>query len=129
MTDQFYAGWAIPGPVRQQLLRMCEPMHPEVRCEHVTLQLVPSYAAPPPPAEIVIRGMFYDENVQALVVMVNGLVQRPNDGFLFHVTMSHTPQFPSAFTGRLMQEKPQLVKEIAAWPILGTQPFVRKIDG
>lgn len=122
-----YAGWAILGPVREQLLGMCPPIHPEVRCEHVTFQLVPSYAALPPPAEIVIRGMYYDEQCQALAVQVNGIVVRPADGLLFHVTISHVQGFPSALVGPRMQERPQLLREIAPWPILGTMPFVREI--
>jgi hypothetical protein len=127
--SQFYAGWMIQPPVRQELLRMCPPLHPEVRCEHVTFQFVKEGAPPPPEAQIIVRGMFYDENVQALVVQVNGIVVRPHDGFLFHVTVSHIPQFPSAFTGRMMQEKAQLVKEIAPYPLHACLPFVRRIGG
>lgn len=122
-----YAGWGLPEPTRKQILGMLPPLHPEVRCEHVTLQTVPAWARIPPPAEIIVRGMYYDDHCEALVVQVNGIVTRPSDGLLFHLTMSHVAGFESRLIGERLLQFASSVSQIDPWPILGTVPFVRPI--
>lgn len=128
MSQIIYAGWAVIPPVKEQLLRMCEPAQPVIRCEHILMQPVPAYAAVPPPAQIVVQGMFEDSYAQALVVSVNGVVARPADGFLFHLVISHAQGYPAdEMLGEVMQAKAQLVHQVSPWPILGCQPFVRPL--
>lgn len=125
--SRYYAGWGLTSGHRRELLRMCPPAHAVERCEHVTFQLVSPGAPPPPQAEIIVRGMFDNEIVQCLVVQVNGVVIRPSDGLLFHITMSHIEGFPSRLAGEQMQMFPQLVHQISPFPIMRTVPFVREI--
>lgn len=122
-----YAGWEIVPEVRKMLLEMCPPTHDAVRCTHIMFQPVPCTAPKPPPAQIVVRGMYDDGIVQCLAVAVNGIVVRPHDGFLFHIVVSHLQGFPLLNTGLRMEQNAQLVHEIAPWPVQ-TVPFMQRAD-
>ena len=81
-------GWKLDPADRAALLERFKPVWPDVVADHVTLAMLSDEV--PLPAEVVaeIVGDVDDgEGLQALVVAVDGSVDRP-DGSTYHITWS-----------------------------------------
>ena len=84
-----FVGWMLNRHDRAELLRRFPPAYPDVVADHVTLLHGPPLGTPAPSetsGEVV--GIADDgEGVQALVVRINGRIERP-DGRTYHITWS-----------------------------------------
>jgi hypothetical protein len=84
-----YSGWELAGSDRDRLLSMIAPAYPDVIAHHVTAELGDlTTLATPDEVEAEIIG-FADDGlgVQALIVRINGSVERPIGG-TYHITWS-----------------------------------------
>lgn len=79
-------GWTLDPAERDALLRDHPPRYDEVVAHHVTLDV----RASKPPQDVraaVLGATDDDKGVEALVVSIDGSVDRP-DGSIFHITWS-----------------------------------------
>ena len=86
---EMYTAHVVDSKSRRELAKAFPPKYPEFIGHHVTMKFgVPKDTPKPHPAEIKVIGYADDgEGLEALVVSVNGKVQRP-DGSLYHITWS-----------------------------------------
>jgi len=92
MADTITLGWRVDPDSRVWLLAALPPRYGEVVANHVTLRTDVPAGTPDPPA---VSGEIVGEaddgsGVQALIVRVDGAVQRPGGG-TFHITWSLEP--------------------------------------
>jgi len=81
-------GWKLDRLEREDLLRRFPPRYPEPVADHVTLETTAQSTPLPPPAAARIVGRADDgRGVEAMVVALDGLTDRP-DGSTFHITWS-----------------------------------------
>jgi hypothetical protein len=82
-------GWKLDAQEREELLRRFAPRYARAVADHVTLRArVAAQSALPPPAQGVIVGRADDgHGVEAMVVQVDGSVERPGGG-RYHITWS-----------------------------------------
>jgi len=78
-------GWKLPKEDREQLLKRFPPKYDEVIADHVTLRVGGNQLPPTPEARVV--GRAEDENLECLVVELDGTTDRP-DGSTYHITWS-----------------------------------------
>lgn len=74
---------------RNELLRIFPPSFPDVICHHITHKFNSSdvHDLPPAPSSVQVVGYAISDNVECLVVSINGKNKRP-DGKLYHITHS-----------------------------------------
>lgn len=89
MSDPLVAGWLLPEAERTRLLDLFPPRYPDVVAHHVTHRYGVDPRDVPPDAhrgEIIGRA---DDGagVEALIVRINGAVERPDQG-TYHITWS-----------------------------------------
>lgn len=85
----FYNGWLISEEDRQQLMTVIPTEYPDVYAHHVTLAYdIPEDTPLPEAKKGVVMGIADDhEGIQALIVMIDGSLWRP-DGKIYHITWS-----------------------------------------
>lgn len=86
---EMYTAYVLDAKSRRELSKHFPPKYPETVGHHVTMKFGVSKDAPKPrPAKLEVVGYVDDgEGLEALVVAVNGKVNRP-DGSLYHITWS-----------------------------------------
>lgn len=84
-----YVGWLLPVVERDRLLEIFPAVHTMLIAHHCTLQHGVPHSFPLPTAtEAEVMGESVDDaGVQALVLRIDGSVQRPTGG-IFHITWS-----------------------------------------
>lgn len=83
-----YVGWKLPESDRTFLLGKVEPKFEEVIAHHVTLKFGVKKDHPvPDEVNAVVVGEASNDGIQALVVEIDGSVNRP-DGGIYHITWS-----------------------------------------
>jgi hypothetical protein len=89
VSDPLIAGWLLPEAERTRLLDLFPPRYPDVAAHHVTHRYgVGPMDVPPDAHPYEIIGRADDEaGVEALVVRINGAIERPDQG-VYHVTWS-----------------------------------------
>ena len=85
-------GWKLDRRERAELLEQFEPVYGNVIADHVTLAARVAAGTPLPGETIaeVVGRIDDDQGVEALVVAVHGMTDRP-DGSTYHVTWSLGP--------------------------------------
>lgn len=88
-SGEYVIGWKLDRGQREQLLSRLAPRYPQVVADHVTLRAgVAADAALPPEVSALIVGRSDDDRgVEALVVEIDGMTDRP-DGGTYHITWS-----------------------------------------
>ena len=83
-----YTAYVLSPSARAEVLKRFPPKFPDVIAHHVTRQFgVSGNAAYIEPAQVEVVAYVCDESLEALVVAVNGTINRP-DGKVFHITLS-----------------------------------------
>ncbi len=74
---------------RNELLAKFPPVFADVICHHITYVFasVSERDLPKPPTQVLVIGYAISDNVEALVVSIDGKTRRP-DGQTFHITHS-----------------------------------------
>lgn len=87
-----YTAYLLDAQTRQSLLQQFPPKYSKVIAHHITVQYpVADDALQPPSAEIKVVGYADSgDGLEALVVSVDGKIQRP-DGGTYHITWSLDP--------------------------------------
>jgi len=84
----YYVGWRIPDYEKNRLLEKFPPIFDNVVAHHITLEYdVSKDIELPEQIYGIIVGHAHDENIEALVVSIDGTITRP-DGSFFHITWS-----------------------------------------
>ncbi len=81
-----YSAYVLTKKSRRELLNIFDTMHPNVIAEHITHRF-PDKRPPPAPKEVKVVGFAFNDKIEALVVSVNGSINRP-DGGIYHITFS-----------------------------------------
>jgi len=86
---EMYTAYVLDKKSRRELAKQFPPKYPEFVGHHTTIKFgVPKDAPKPKPADVKVVGYADDgEGLEALVVAVNGSVDRP-DGSVYHITWS-----------------------------------------
>jgi hypothetical protein len=84
-----YVGWELPAYDRDKLLELIPPVYTDVIAHHVTLKagVTADYPLPTETRGEVVGVSCDDNRVQCLVVRVDGVLYRPDNG-TFHITWS-----------------------------------------
>ena len=80
-----FAGYFLTPEARELILKQFPPKFPDIIADHVTTKLGGKES--PAPAKIVVEGYASDDSLEALVVSIDGQIERP-DGELYHITLS-----------------------------------------
>lgn len=81
-----YSGWKISNESIERIQMWLTQAHPDFIGHHVTFMFGKDSELPPE-AELYIVGQAHTDDVQVLVVSVNGSIKRP-DGGTYHLTWS-----------------------------------------
>jgi len=81
-----YTGWLLPERDRAELLQRFPPVYHDVIAHHITLAMG-VHELPTATIATVVGMVDDDEGIQALVVAVDGSMERP-DGGTYHITWS-----------------------------------------
>ena len=85
-----YSAYNLTSKGREMLLKHFSPKFSKVVAHHATFQFGVNENAPIPSAqEIEVIGYASNEDIECVVVKVNGTHIRP-DGKIFHITLSHS---------------------------------------
>jgi hypothetical protein len=89
ITEFGYTGWLLPDNERSKLLALFNPNYPDVIAHHITDKsgVKSNWPLPVETTGIVVGIADNGESLQALVVSINGSVNRP-DGSFYHITWS-----------------------------------------
>lgn len=82
-----YNGYLLTDKGRSDLLTHIEPIFPDVIAHHVTYEFGIYDQLPPDATYVRAVAQASNDKVQAVVVMVNGAMIRP-DGGIYHITLS-----------------------------------------
>ena len=121
-----YRGWGLTPQAREEILLRFPPIYPEVRCDHVTMELCHDGAEPPETAVIRAYGTIDFDGYQVLAVTVDGAVHQPRRDRIYHVTISHDHGKPSSGAG-LVLGKPSSSLTLIQSFLVPAIPFVRKV--
>lgn len=82
-------GWKLDEAERAELLKRFPPEWPDVIADHVTLSYKVDPDGPLPEARSgeIMGGINDGEGLQAMVVAIDGMIERP-DGGIYHITWS-----------------------------------------
>lgn len=120
--------YEIDKPSRNMLMHRFPPKYPEIRYDHITIEMGGLNAQIPAPAESVeVVGIADDGNgLEALIVRVNGSPTR-KDGKAWHITASFDPSknAPAAFD---VFAKPGKEKEKPYKPVTSNGLLAQVLD-
>lgn len=82
-----YSCYKLTDTAKQRLLTIIKPRFKNIKADHITYEF-PSNELPPIVNECFIYAECHDNNIQAVLVNINGKTERP-DGKKYHITISH----------------------------------------
>lgn len=100
-----YLAYNLTKEARESLLKAFPNRFDKVIAHHVTFQFGVAESQPlPPKAKVIVVGYSFNNNIECVVVSVNGSTQRP-DGKTYHITLSHNNKAKPVDSNKLIEDK------------------------
>lgn len=100
-----YQAYNLTESARESLLKTFPNRFNKIAAHHVTFKFGASETDPlPSMAKIIVVGYSFNENIECVVVSVNGSTQRP-DGKTYHITLSHNNKAKPVDSNKLIEDK------------------------
>lgn len=101
-----YVAFNLSDAAHAMLLDRHPAKFPMIVAHHVTFAFgVDESFELPQDAEVKVVGYACDDKIECVVVEVNGSTQRPSDGKLFHITISHTKDAKPVQSNDLLRDQ------------------------
>jgi hypothetical protein len=83
-----YNGYKLTDQSRDELMRIVDPIHPDVIAHHVTHEFGVYESLPPAANWVRVIATASNDKVQAVIVEVNGEMERVQGDSFYHITIS-----------------------------------------
>lgn len=103
-----YSCYKLSKLSKAKLLSIVKPRFDIINADHVTYQY-PSNNLPPLCDTCTVYAELYDDDIQAVLVEIDGLQYRP-DGKKYHITISHTNNVKPVYSNIMIQNEHTFIK-------------------